>query len=231
MANLREIILDTESTGLNYKQGDRIIEIGCIEIVNKVRTNNYFHTYINPKKMISKGAYNVHGISNTFLKDKPLFCDIAKEFYEFIKDSRLVIHNAKFDIGFMNNEFQMIGMPKISMSNVVDTLLIARKKFPGAPANLNALCKRFNICLDTRDKHGALIDSELLAMVYLALTSGQQTKLEFRARNLDSNILNDVKDTFPKRNFGLTTIENNLHEKMLSSIPNSLWKKYRVVPK
>ena len=226
MEDLREIVLDTESTGLDYKQGDRIIEIGCIELVNKVKTNNYFHTYVNPERGVSKGAYNIHGISSDFLKDKPLFSDIAKEFYDFIKDSTLVIHNAKFDIGFINNEFQMIGMPKISISNVVDTLMIARKKFPGSPANLDALCKRFNISLDKRDKHGALIDSELLAMVYVELIFGKQTKLEFQSGSFKNVKSNAIKENFPNRTFELTEEENILHNEVVESIPKAIWKKY-----
>ena len=225
MVDLREVILDTESTGLDYKQGDRIIEIGCIELINKVKTNNYFHTYVNPERGVSKGAYNVHGISSDFLKDKPLFRDIAKEFYDFIKDSILVIHNAKFDIGFINNEFQMIGMSKISISNVVDTLMIARKKFPGSPANLDALCKRFNISLDKRDKHGALIDSELLAMVYVELILGEQTKLKFQS-GVSKNLNNSIKENFPSRSFNLTEKEDSLHKEVIKSIPKAIWKDY-----
>ena len=226
MTNLREVILDTESTGLDYKQGDRIIEIGCIELINKVKTNNYYHTYVNPERGISKGAYNVHGISSDFLKDKPLFSDIAKDFYSFIKDATLVIHNAKFDIGFINNEFYLVGMPKISMSGVIDTLLVARKKFPGSPASLDALCKRFNISLDKRDKHGALIDSELLAMVYVELTGSEQTKFQFQAENHKNTHINLQKKNFPNREFQLSEDEKNSHNKMLKNISNPLWKKY-----
>ena len=226
MTNLREVILDTESTGLDYKQGDRIIEIGCIELINKVKTNNYYHTYVNPERGVSKGAYNVHGISGDFLKDKPLFSDIAKDFYAFIKDATLVIHNAKFDIGFINNEFYLFGMPKISMSGVIDTLLVARKKFPGSPASLDALCKRFNISLDKRDKHGALIDSELLAMVYVELIGNEQTKFQFQTENNKNSHINLQKENFPIREFQLSEDEKNSHNKMLTNISNPLWKKY-----
>ena len=226
MTNLREVILDTESTGLDYKQGDRIIEIGCIELINKVKTNNYYHTYVNPERGVSKGAYNVHGISGDFLKDKPLFSDIAKDFYAFIKDATLVIHNAKLDIGFINNEFYLVGMPKISMSGVIDTLLVARKKFPGSPASLDALCKRFNISLDKRDKHGALIDSELLAMVYVELIGNEQTKFQFQTENNKNSHINLQKENFPIREFQLSEDEKNSHNKMLTNISNPLWKKY-----
>lgn len=226
MADLREVVLDTESTGLDYKQGDRIIEIGCIELINKVKTNNYYHTYVNPQRGISKGAYNVHGISSDFLKDKPLFLDIAKDFYTFIKNAKLIIHNAKFDIGFINNEFHLVGMPKITMSGVIDTLLIARKKFPGSPVSLDALCKRFNISLDKRNKHGALIDSELLAMVYTELTGNSQIKFQFQAKNYKNSSIDLQKKNFPNREFQLSEEDKSLHNKMLQSIPNPLWKKY-----
>jgi len=226
MSNLREIVLDTESTGLDYKQGDRIIEIGCIELINKIKTNNYFHTYINPERGVSQGAYNVHGISTEFLKNKPLFTDIARDFFSFIKDSTLIIHNARFDIGFINNEFQMIGMPKISMSNVVDTLTIARKKFPGSPASLDALCKRFSISLDKRDKHGALVDAELLAMVYIELAFVEQTQLRFQTQKRENFKQNRVNENFPTRIFHLSQKENYLHKEMLNLIPNAIWRKF-----
>jgi len=226
MTDLREVVLDTESTGLDYKHGDRIIEIGCIELINKVKTNNYFHTYVNPERGVSKGAYDVHGISSDFLKDKPLFSDIAKDFYSFIKNSTLVIHNAKFDIGFINNEFQMVGMPKITMSGIIDTLLVARKKFPGSPASLDALCKRFNISLDKRNKHGALIDSELLAMVYIELIGNEQTKFQFQIVNHNNASTNSQKENFPNRKFKLSEDEKNAHNELIKNISKPLWNKY-----
>jgi DNA polymerase-3 subunit epsilon len=225
MADLREVVLDTESTGLDYKQGDRIIEIGCIELINKVKTDRFFHTYVNPKRKVSPGAFNVHGISNEFLQDKPLFFDIAKDFAAFIKDATLVIHNAKFDIGFINNEFFMIGMPKISISGVIDTLLIARKKFPGSPANLNALCKRFNISLDKRDKHGALIDAELLAMVYVELVCGIQSKIDFTNNSLETPAKPERNIYFPTRKFSVTESEESAHKDLIKNIKNPLWEK------
>lgn len=224
MVHLKEIVLDIESTGLDFKQGDKIIEIGCIELIDKIKTNNYFHTYINPKKIISQGAYKIHGISNEFLKKEPLFSDIAQKFYSFIENSRLVIHNANFDMGFINNEFQLVGMKKISMSNVIDTLKIARKKFPGSAVNLNALCKRFNISLDMRTKHGALIDAELLAIVYKELMSAEQTKFDFRSSISDNTKYTVTADTFPKRTFVLSDSEYQLHNQMLKDISKPLWK-------
>ena len=225
MTDLREIVLDTETTGLDYKQGDRIIEIGCVELINKVKTENFFHSYINPKKKVSNAAFNVHGISNEFLKDKPLFSDIAKDFAKFIKDSTLVIHNAKFDIGFINNEFSSVGIPKISISTVVDTLSLARKKYPGSPATLDALCKRFNISLDKRDKHGALIDSELLAMVYIEMIGRKQTKFSFESTQ--SKVSNKAKNitNFPSRKFSLTTLEETLHQDMTKDLNEPIWDK------
>lgn len=224
MAHLKEIVLDIESTGLDFKQGDRIIEIGCIELIDKIKTNNYFHTYVNPNKIISKGAYEIHGISNDFLKKKPVFSDIAESFYSFIKNATLVIHNAKFDIGFINNEFQLVGMQKLSISSVIDTLKIARKKFPGSPVNLNALCRRFNISLDERTKHGALIDAELLAIVYKELMCAEQTKFNFQSNRLDNNRSTITYDKFPKRTFKLSYNESKLHNEMLQNISKPLWK-------
>jgi DNA polymerase-3 subunit epsilon len=225
MADLREVVLDTETTGLDYKQGDRIIEIGCIELINKVKTDRFFHAYINPKRKVNSAAFNVHGISNEFLEDKPLFSDVAKDFAEFIKDATLVIHNAKFDVGFINHEFFLVGMPKISISGVIDTLLIARKKYPGSPANLNALCKRFNISLDKRDKHGALIDSELLAMVYVELTGGIQSKIDFQKAALEMSNRHQKRIDFPARTFGATKLEEAAHQELIKNIKNPLWSK------
>ena len=224
MTDLREVVLDTETTGLDYKQGDKIIEIGGIELINKVKTGKFFHSYINPKKRINNVALNIHGISNEFLADKPLFTDIAKDFAVFIKDSRLVIHNAKFDMGFINNEFSLAGMPKISISGVIDTLLLAREKYPGSPASLDALCKRFNISLDKRDKHGALLDSELLAMVYVELIGGKQRKFSFQNRH--SQISNKTKNCskFPNRNFSLSKSEEDSHQELLKSLTEPIWK-------
>ena len=223
MTDLREVVLDTETTGLDYKQGDRIIEIGCIELINKVKTGNFFHSYINPKKKVSDAAFDIHGISNEFLKDKPLFLDIAKDFSTFIKDSTLVIHNAKFDVGFINNEFSFVGIPKISISTVVDTLSLARKKYPGSPATLDALCKRFNISLDKRGKHGALIDSELLAMVYVEIIGRKQAKFSFE--NTRSQVSNKAKsiENFPNRKFSLTNSEETLHQDMIKELSKPIW--------
>jgi DNA polymerase III subunit epsilon len=162
----RLIILDTETTGLSPQQGHKLIEICGMEVINGVKTGEIFHTYINPERDVPQPAFAVHGIATEFLQDKSLFSAIAPRFVEFIKEATLVIHNAKFDVGFLNYELKQHGHPLISYDNVIDTLLIARKKFPGSPANLDALCKRFKVSLDKREKHGAIIDVELLYEVY-----------------------------------------------------------------
>lgn len=170
---MREIVLDTETTGLDPRS-DRIIEIGCIELFNHVPTGVTFHTYLNPKRDIAAEAFNVHGISAEFLGDKPLFGDIAVAFSEFIADTQLVIHNAAFDLGFLNSEFDRIGFGKLPPGRAIDTLMIARRKFPGGQNSLDGLCRRFGIDISGREQHGALKDSELLAAVYLELIGGMQ---------------------------------------------------------
>lgn len=174
---MREIVLDTETTGLDPKSGHRIIEIGCIELVNYIPTGREFHKYINPERDVPRSAVEVHGLSTEFLADKPVFAEVVDEFEEFIGDSTLVIHNASFDVGFINAEFARIPKPEITMDRVVDTLGLARRKHPAGPNNLDALCKRYGIDNSNREKHGALLDSELLAKVYLELIGGYQAHL------------------------------------------------------
>jgi DNA polymerase-3 subunit epsilon len=171
---IREIILDTETTGLDPAKGDRIVELGAIELINHVPTGRTFHRYINPQCEMPAEAQAIHGLSTAFLRDKPLFAEIAEEFLAFIEDSRLVIHNAAFDIGFLNAELTLVARAGLSQARVVDTLHIARQKFPGASNSLDALCRRFSIDTTRRAKHGALLDSELLAQVYLELLGGRQ---------------------------------------------------------
>ena len=175
---MRQIVLDTETTGLEPKQGHRIIEIGCVEIQNRRRTENQFHVYLNPDREIEDGAFDVHGISNEFLSDKPHFGDIAQELIDFIRDSELIIHNAPFDVAFLDAELKQLGKQwgKIDdYCKVIDTLLIAREKHPGQKNNLDALCKRYEIDNSQRDLHGALLDAQILLDVYLAMTGGQET--------------------------------------------------------
>ncbi|MFN4163276.1 MAG: DNA polymerase III subunit epsilon [Ferrovibrio sp.] len=175
---MREVVLDTETTGFNPQDGDRVVEIGCIELVNHVPTGRHYHVYINPERAMPEEAFKVHGISDEFLKDKPLFADVARQFCDFIGEDPLVIHNAAFDIGFLNAELARLeGFPHIAMERAIDTVRIARAKFPGAQASLDALCKRFNIDNSARTKHGALLDAELLAEVYLELIGGRQQGL------------------------------------------------------
>jgi len=175
---VRQIVLDTETTGLEPKQGHRIIEIGCVEIVNRRKTDRHFHQYLNPDREIDDGAFNVHGIGNDFLADKPRFADIAQEFIDFIRDSELVIHNAPFDVGFLNAELKKLGRKwgkTEDYCSVVDTLMMAREKHPGQKNNLDALCKRYEIDNSERDLHGALLDARILLDVYLVMTGGQET--------------------------------------------------------
>ena len=174
---MREIVLDTETTGIDPAQGHRIIEIGALEIVNQTPTGAQLHLYINPEREVEAGALEVHGLSNEFLEDKPLFADIVDEFLEFIGESSMVIHNAPFDMGFINSELKRLGRDELRMSRATDTLAMARRKFPGAQANLNALCRRFDIDNSHRDLHGALVDADLLASVYLELLGGRQRNL------------------------------------------------------
>lgn len=175
---MRQIVLDTETTGLEIKQGHRIIEIGCLELKNRRKTQHQFHQYINPEREIEDGAFEVHGISNEFLSDKPKFSDIAQEFIEFVRDSELIIHNAPFDVGFINHELEMLGSKWGRLEDyckVTDTLTMAREKHPGQKNSLDALCQRYTIDNSQRELHGALLDAGILLDVYLAMTGGQAT--------------------------------------------------------
>ncbi|MEQ1637888.1 MAG: DNA polymerase III subunit epsilon [Methylococcales bacterium] len=177
----RQVVLDTETTGLNPQEGHRIIEIGCVELINRRLTKNHFHVYINPERNIDAGAIEVHGITNEFLNDKQLFKDVAQDFIAFIQDAELIIHNAPFDVGFLNHEFALLS-DKIGriedFSTVFDSLVYARKKHPGQRNSLDALCKRYGIDNSHRELHGALLDAEILADVYLLMTGGQGSLLE-----------------------------------------------------
>lgn len=177
---MRQIVLDTETTGLEPSQGHRIIEIGCVELINRQLTGNHYHQYINPDREVEEGAIEVHGISNEFLADKPRFEAVVDDFIEFIKGAELIIHNASFDVGFINHEFKLLngGYPKVdSICSVLDTLGMARQKHPGQKNSLDALCKRYEVDNAHRELHGALLDAEILADVYLRMTGGQVTLL------------------------------------------------------
>ncbi len=171
---MREIVLDTETTGFEPTEGHRIVEIGAVELFNHLPTGRTYHQYINPKRIMPKEAFEVHGLGDDFLRDKPYFPTIAQAFLDFIADAPLVIHNASFDMKFLNAELAWAGLAALPNDRAIDTLLIARKKFPGSPASLDALCRRFNIDNSMREKHGALLDSEILAEVYLELVGGRQ---------------------------------------------------------
>ncbi|GAA5316588.1 MAG: DNA polymerase III subunit epsilon [Candidatus Pelagadaptatus aseana] len=178
---MRQIVLDTETTGLEPSQGHRIIEIGCVELVNRKLTGRHYHQYIQPQREVDEGAIAVHGISNEFLADKPVFSQIAREFLDFVNGAELVIHNAPFDVGFINHEFNLLGasdfQPIENYCGVVDTLVMARQKRPGQKNNLDALCKHYGVDNSQRDLHGALLDAEILADVYLYMTGGQRNLL------------------------------------------------------
>jgi DNA polymerase-3 subunit epsilon len=171
---MREIVLDTETTGFEPEEGDRIVEIGAVELLNHVPTGRTYHQYINPQRSMPKEAFEVHGLGDDFLRDKPLFADIAEAFFDFIGDATLVIHNAAFDMKFLNAELGWAKRPLLPMDRALDTLAIARRRFPGSPASLDALCRRFGIDNSNRTLHGALLDSEILAEVYLELIGGRQ---------------------------------------------------------
>ncbi len=172
--NKREVVLDTETTGLDPRDGHRVVEIGAVELINHVPTGRSLQIYINPMRSMPAEAFEIHGLADDFLADKPVFGDIVESFFDFIGDAKLVIHNAGFDIKFLNAELAALDRPAIEMRRTIDTVALARRKFPGAPASLDALCRRFGIDLTRRDKHGALLDSELLAEVYLELIGGRQ---------------------------------------------------------
>ena len=185
---MRRIVLDTETTGLDFRTGDRVVEIGCVELLGRQLTGQRFHAYINPEREINAGAIAIHGLTNEFLADKPTFAKIAAEFIDFVRDAELVIHNAAFDVGFLNNELGLLQLENIDQvcSEVIDTLRMAREIRPGKKNNLNALCAEFGVDNSGRQLHGALLDAELLAEVYLAMTRGQDSlEIEFDSPAVD----------------------------------------------
>jgi len=192
-----EVILDTETTGLSIIEKHRIVEIGCIELENQIPTNKIFHEYLNPQRSVSEDAYKIHGYSDDFLSDKKTFSEIAESFLKFIKDKKIIIHNAAFDLSFLNYEFRLINQKAINKNNIIDTLEIARRKYPGSQNSLDALCKRFNIDNSKREKHNALIDCQLLKEVYINLVDQKEPKL-----NLVNAEIPDLKfkDNLIKKN-------------------------------
>ena len=215
-----EVILDTETTGLSTAEKHRIVEIGCIELDNQIPTNKIFHEYINPQRSVSEEAYKIHGYSDKFLANKNTFNKIAEGFLNFIKDKKIIIHNAPFDLGFLNYELKLIGLEKVDKKNVVDTLGLARTKFPGSQNSLDALCKRFNVDNSRREKHNALTDCQLLKEVYINLLDQKTPKLDLESRDINntkSNYNNEKKINTSRRIIKPTDGELQLHKKYLKS--------------
>ena len=211
-----EIVLDTETTGLSVKNGHRIVEIGCIELDDLIPTKKIFHFYLNPERKVSEEAFKVHGYSDEFLSDKKKFSEIADDFLEFIKDKKIIIHNAEFDIAHINNELLIAGKEKITKTHIVDTLDIARNKFPGSAISLDALCKRFRIDNSKREKHTALVDCELLAKVYINLLDQKEPILNFNNLNeITKNENNQRINNYSKKIIIPTTDEINKHKEFL----------------
>ena len=223
-----EVILDTETTGLSIKENHRVVEIGCIEINNLISTNKIFHVHINPKRDVSEDAYKIHGYSNEFLSNKKTFSEISKEFLNFIKDKKIVIHNASFDLAFLNYELKLINEKPIDQKNVVDTLEIARSKYPGSQNSLDALCKRFNIDNSKREKHNALIDCHLLKEIYVNLLDQKEPKLKLESSEIvNSKLIDNIskKDNIIRKIIKPTNDELKLHQKYLkSSLPKNYYK-------
>lgn len=229
---MREIVLDTETTGMDPAEGHRLVEIGCVELINHVPTGKTWHHYINPEREIDAGAIAVHGITNEKVKDKPTFGELAGSLLDFIDGATLVIHNAEFDIKFLNAELKPFGFKPFKLTEAIDTVFMARKKYPGQPANLDALCRRFNIDLSGRELHGALLDAQLLARVYLELLGGRQHGLGLGSGDQDTtgDMLN-AGSGMPKRErayreprvFSVPAEEKALHQKMVQGLKNNLW--------
>ncbi|MGP1394034.1 MAG: DNA polymerase III subunit epsilon [Inquilinaceae bacterium] len=221
---MREIVLDTETTGRDADKGDRIVEIGCLALVNHMPTTETFQRYINPEAPMDPGAEAVHGLSEAFLADKPTFAEIVGDFLAFIGDSPLVIHNAAFDLAFLNAEFARLGLPKLPPSRAVDTLALARRKFPGAQASLDALCRRFEIDNSNRALHGALLDSQLLAEVYLELRGGRQPGLVLAGPSGGAGRVDRVaRERRTPRPHAPTEAEIAAHRVFLDQIKTPIW--------
>lgn len=230
---MREIILDTETTGMDPSQGDRLVEIGCVEVMNFVPTGRTYHVYINPERDIPAEAVAVHGLTAAFLKDKPVFSQIYTDFLDFVAEGHLVIHNAEFDMKFINAELKKVGHKPIPEKRVTDTLMMARKKFPGSPASLDALCRRFNVDNSGREFHGALLDAQLLAEVYLELMGGRQHGLGLAQENAQSSgndahvsVQAQRQRTFREpRPHAPSAEELAAHEALLKDIKDPIWVK------
>ncbi|HEY0043132.1 MAG TPA: DNA polymerase III subunit epsilon [Allosphingosinicella sp.] len=230
---MREIVFDTETTGLSPLTGDRMVEIGCVELVNRCETGRTFHAYINPDRSMPAGAEAVHGLSESFLSDKPRFHEIVEDLLEFLGDCPLVAHNAHFDFGFLNHELNNCGRPLVCMTRMVDTLTLARARHPGAKHSLDALCTRFGVDRSIRIKHGALIDAQLLAQCYVELTGGRQ--IGFSLAEITAEVIDSTPSTGsqggsgltatirPPRSFAPSPEEFEIHAQFLSTIPDAIW--------
>ena len=227
---MREIVMDTETTGLKPRGGDRIVEIGCVELINHVTTENTFQCYINPERDMPEGAFNVHGLSEEFLSDKPLFADVVDDFINFVDGAPLIAHNASFDMSFLNAEFEKASRPLLDSERVIDSLDLARRKHPAGPNSLDALCRRYGIDNSNRTKHGALLDSELLAEVYLELIGGRQPNLTLveEAEIGDENFVARTAGPRPTPLASrLTTAEKEAHAAFVATLgPDALWNRY-----
>ena len=223
---MREVVLDTETTGLNYKFGDRVIEVGCVELVNYIATGKTLQFYCSVEKKIDDGAIKIHGITNNFLKNHPTFQQQAEKFVDFIKDDTLIIHNAPFDIGFLNNELRIIGKKKIT-NKIIDTVLLARKKLNTRIVNLDYLCRRFAIDLSKRELHGALLDTHLLAEVYLELQGGKQISMNLSVTDLKKESFVGGHNKLPSDLLKVVYSQAEVaeHKKMVTAIKNPVWKK------
>ena len=232
MEQERKLILDTETTGLDFNV-DKVIEIGIVELVDNVLTQNYFHEYVNPERKISVSAQKIHGISNDFLLDKPVFNSVAQKFLDFIKDDTIIIHNAEFDMNFINKELQNCGF-KDMKNSVIDTIKIAKIEFPGQTVNLDSLCRKLNVINTRQGYHGALLDATLLSKVYLRLTTGKQENLNLLHNKLKKSYKNQ-KDTIHKEKFlkprkklmQLSEKEKTMHSSFISEMKDPLWKKIK----
>jgi DNA polymerase-3 subunit epsilon len=225
---MREVVLDTETTGLEPAAGHRVVEIGMLELINHIPSGRSFHRYINPERDMPAEAYAVHGLSSEFLRDKPTFAAVADEFLTFIGEAPLVIHNAAFDLGFLNSEFTRLARPLLDADRVIDTLVLARQKHPMGPNNLDALCKRYGIDNGRREKHGALLDAELLADVFLALIGGRQTAMQLTASSGRRADDSTEPGALPPRPFPLacrlTPEDESAHAELVKSLGSSaLW--------
>lgn len=221
---MREIVLDTETTGLDPAAGHRVVEIGCIELVNHMPTQTVFQCYINPERDMPVDAFNVHGLSEEFLRAKPVFAAVAEAFIDFIGDDRLIIHNAEFDLRFLNAELDRLAIPPIEKDRATDTVKMARRRFPGAQANLDALCRRFGIDNSRRTRHGALLDAELLAEVYLELIGGRQPGLTFAQATAASAPVAD-RPTRPARPHSASGEELTNHAAFIDGLKDPIWRR------